>query len=318
VLSLHGTRLCVQEIVKSKGTSELYMSIWDWSELEECRSLIYPSMAACDVRSRYERWGGLPRYVLEKTSDDDQRALSRAIDKASMRLVREAAFGSSPNPRVSDLLLHTVVANDFVTISIEWASVWVFEKVFEKMLLEERESLLSFVRVARGPELGELGALRGRLWEGLCHRALAQGGIFAVRRLYPIEGKDEGGVTIAPCEVTRFYQKLSEARAFNASVYLRPHNMSQPGIDSIRQPGTLYQITSSTSHGINVKGLKEAMEVMQEPAQVTLYFVVPEDEFDKFRVNGIKNLRAAIKKEELSNLSLCVMKLTYDCLRETH
>jgi hypothetical protein len=51
------------------------MSIWDLSELEECRSLVYPSMAACDVRSRYGRWGGLPRYVLEKTSDDDQRAV---------------------------------------------------------------------------------------------------------------------------------------------------------------------------------------------------------------------------------------------------
>jgi hypothetical protein len=293
------------------------MSIWDLSELEECRSLVYPSMAACDVRSRYGRWGGLPRYVLEKTSDDDQRALSRAIDKSSMRLVRDAAFGLSPNPRVSDLLLHTIVANDFVTTSIEWASVWVFEKVFAKMLLEEREGLLSFVRVARGPELGELGALRGRLWEGLCHRALAQGGTFAVRRLYPVEGKDERDVTIAPCEFTHVYQNLSEARAFNASVYLRPHNMGQAAIDSIRQPATLYQITSSTSHGINLEGLKKVMEVMQEPAQATLYFVVPEEEFDKFSVNGIKDLQAGIKRKELQTLSLCVMKLTYDCLRET-
>jgi hypothetical protein len=158
-----------------------------------------PEVAACDVRSRCERWGGLPRCVLEKTSDEDQRALPRAVGKPSVRLVREAAFGPSPNPRVSDLLLHTVVANDFATTSTEWASAWVFEKVFAKVLLEEREGLLSFVRVARGPELGELGALRGRLWEGLCRRALAQGGTFAVRRLYPVEGKDERGVTTAPC-----------------------------------------------------------------------------------------------------------------------
>jgi hypothetical protein len=46
-------------------------------------------------------------------------------------------FEASPNPRVSDLLLHTVVADDFVTTRIEWASVWVFEKVLERLLLGE-------------------------------------------------------------------------------------------------------------------------------------------------------------------------------------
>lgn len=293
------------------------MSIWDWAELEECRSLVFPSLAACDVRSRYERWGGLPRYVLEKTSDIDQRALSRAIDRSSIRLVREAAFGASPDPRVSDLLLHTVVADDFVTTGMEWASVWVFEKFFEKALLEERESLLSFVRVARGPELG---SLRGRLWEGLCHRALAQGGTFATRRLYPVEGQDERrNMTIAPCESTHVYQNLSEARAFNASAYLRPYNMKQAAIDSIRQPATLYQITCSDCHGLKLKGLKQAMEVMEERTRVTLYFVVPEEAFDKFRVRDkdMDDLKAGVESGELPRLSLCVVKLTYNGLRET-
>jgi hypothetical protein len=73
----------------------------------------------------------------------------------------------------------------------------------------------------------------------------------------------------------------------------------------------------SNRHDTNLKGLKEAVEVMEEP-QVTLYFVVPDEDFDKFRVNGIEDLREEIKRKQLPDLSLCVMELTYDFLRKTY
>jgi hypothetical protein len=71
--------------MKSRGTSELDMSTLDWSELGECRSLVLPRLAARDVGSRCERWGGLPRYVLEKTIDDDEWAVP-AFEFAILRL----------------------------------------------------------------------------------------------------------------------------------------------------------------------------------------------------------------------------------------
>lgn len=157
------TGCCLQEIIKTKGYSEYYMSVWDWKEIDECRRLLYPTMPEEEVRSRYEQWGGLPRYVFDKIGVVDQLSLSKAIDKSSVQLVREAAFGASPNPQVSDRLLHTVVENDFVTTRMQWASTWVCEKCLERMLALEKDQLLAFVRVARGPELGPL---RGKLWEG--------------------------------------------------------------------------------------------------------------------------------------------------------
>jgi hypothetical protein len=301
----------VQEIVKSRGRAEYYMSIWDWAELEECRSLVFPSLAACDVRSRYEQWGGLPRYVLEKTSYIDQQALSRAINRSSIRLVREAAFWSSPNPRVSDLLLHTAVADDFVTTRMEWASAWVFEKFFEKALLEGMENLVSLLRVARGPERG---SLRGRLWEGLCHGALARGGNFSVRSLYPLKKDKKEKMTIKPCDITHVYDDLSEVRAFNATAYLRPSGQQQAAIDSIRQPSSLYQITTSTTHDVKPEGLRKAMDVMTGRRGVTLYFVVPEDSYPSFSVKNISTLIGQIERGQLPRVSLRVLEIRYDQL----
>ena len=175
----HSTLVAVpwswQELLKIKGFSEYFMSTWSLDELEECRRLLYPDMKANDVEERYDRWGGLPRYVLEKINDSEQKRLSSAIARSSVQLVREAVVGCSLLPSVSDLLLHTVVDDNFEDTRTEWASPWVCERFLEKALATEKESLISFVRVARGPELG---VLRGLLWEGLCHGRLAQGGTF--------------------------------------------------------------------------------------------------------------------------------------------
>ena len=164
-----------QELLKIKGFSNYFMSTWSLDELEECRGLLYPDMEASEVEERYDRWGGLPRYVLEKIDDDEQETLSAAIARSSVQLVREAMVGCSSLPSVSDLLLHTVVDDNFKHTRTEWASPWVCERFLEKALATEKEPLISFVRVARGPELG---VLRGLLWEGLCHGRLAQGGTF--------------------------------------------------------------------------------------------------------------------------------------------
>jgi hypothetical protein len=93
--------------------------------------------------------------------------------------------------------------------------------------------------------------------------------------------------------------------------------VGQAATDSTRQPATLYQVTSSTSHGTNLEGLKKVAEVTQEPAQATLYFAVPEEESGKFSVSGVKDLQAGVKRKELQTLNLRVTKLTYGCLRET-
>ena len=165
----------MQEILKVAGSEDYYMSTWSLDELEECRRRLYPDMKASDVRERYERWGGLPRYVLERLTPSAQSKLPASIGRSSVPLVKEAVFGCSSESSVSDLLLHMVADADFQDAGVEWASPWVCERFIEKALKVERESLISFVRVSRGPELG---VLRGRLWEGLCHGRLAQGGTF--------------------------------------------------------------------------------------------------------------------------------------------
>jgi hypothetical protein len=110
------------------------MSVWSWTELEDCRRFVFPSLPSTDVRSRYGRWGGLPRYVLEKIGKVDQLRLDEAINRSSIPLVEQAELGIFSNPEVTDLLLHRVVEDDFVTTRLEWASFWVVDRFIQKEL----------------------------------------------------------------------------------------------------------------------------------------------------------------------------------------
>lgn len=285
------------------------MSVWSWTELEECRRFVFPSLPSTDVRSRYERWGGLPRYVLQKIGKVDQLRLDEAINRSSVPLVQEAELGLSSHPEVSDLLLHRVVEDDFLTTRFEWASPWAAQRFLEKQLSLDRVRLTSFVRVARGTALG---GLRGNIWEGLCHEALARGGNFSMRSLYPPLKQDKRKMTVKPCDITHVYDDLSEVRAFNGTVYLRPSGQRQAAIDSIRQPSSLYQITTSTTHDVKLEGLTKAMDVMTGRRGSTLYFVVPEDSYTMFSVRNLTTLIGQIERGELPRLSLRVLGIRYD------
>lgn len=296
--------------MKSEGVSEYYMSVWSWTELEECRRFVFPSLPSTDVRSRYERWGGLPRYVLHKIGKVDQLRLDEAINRSSVPLVQEAEVGSSSHPEVSDLLVHRVVEDDFLTTRFEWASPWAAQRFLEKQLELDRVRLTSFL--AHGTALG---GVRGTLWEGLCHRALARGGKFSVRSLYPLKEDKNRKMTVKPCDITHVYDDLSEVRAFNATVYLRPSGQQQAAIDSIRQPSSLYQITTSTTHDVKLEGLRKAMDVMTDRRGVTLYFVVPEDSYPFFSVKSMTTLIEQIESGELPRLSLRVLEIRYGQVR---
>jgi hypothetical protein len=124
-------------------------------------------------------------------------------------------------------------------------------------------------------------------------------------------------MTIKPCDITHVYDDLSEVRAFKATVYLRPSAQQQAAIDSIRQPSSLYQITTSTTHDVKLEGLRKAMDVMRGRRGVTLYFVVPEDEYPLFSVKHMTTLIGQIERGELARLSLRVLEIRYDQLRKT-
>ena len=95
-------------------------------------------------------------------------------------------------------------------------------------------------------------------------------------------------ITIEPSSRSCIFYLWPEVKNLPHTVYSRPRIKNLPAVDSVMQPNKLYQITVSSSHTVNCKGLLEALSGMQDHIrQVRLFFVVPTDMFHSFRAQNI-------------------------------
>jgi hypothetical protein len=78
---------CYKEFLKGGNfiqAAKLVMPPWTYSEMLQLRNNLYAHLTECKVKQLYNRWGGVPRYVLYYANNDDQQQeLESAIDKCS-------------------------------------------------------------------------------------------------------------------------------------------------------------------------------------------------------------------------------------------
>ncbi len=265
---------------------------------------MYPGMQVADARSRFDRWGGIPRFVLEKLSVPNQSLLEQAIASATLPIIIDSVGRAFAHPEISHRILHLHVEADLVTTAVRWASLWVAEAVAMRLFEYEKNNLIAFLSAAAVDK--DLAGLRGVLWEGYCHRRLAAGGKFACRHLgtanKPVEGIAQD-ITIEPSTRSHIFDSWPEVKELPHTVYSRPRIKNLPAVDSAMQPNKLYQITVSSSHTVNCKGLHDALVGMQDDKRkVSLFFVVPTDKFLNFRTQnftqglGVAALRDQVKQ----------------------
>ena len=297
----------MQEVIKWVGFKMIYMPVWSLEELEKCRTAMYPEMAVADVRSRFDHWGGIPRFVLAKLDHADQRLLVQAISSATLPIIIQSVGQAFAHPEVSHRILHLHVEADFVTTTMRWASLWVAEEVAMRLFEYEKNNLITFLSAAAVDK--DLAGLRGVLWEGYCHRRLAAGGNFNCRHLgtktMPVDGTATV-ITIEPSSRSCIFDSWPEVKNLPHTIYSRPRIKKLPAVDSVMQPNKLYQITVSSSHTVNCKGLLEALSGMQDHiCQVCLFFVVPTDIFHSFRAQNIAQRQGVVAlRNEVQQLVL--------------
>lgn len=119
---------------------------------------------------------------------------------------------------------------------------------------------------------------------------------------------------MAPCDVIQTYRELGEVGNVTSTTYLRPRDLQQAAVDSLRQPSTLFQITSAETHALNIRGLKEVLDVLRDPANARLFFVVPPPLLDSFRLEGKKELSSAVRQGHLPLLCMYVLQIEYEFL----
>ncbi|CAJ0751810.1 24068_t:CDS:1, partial [Entrophospora sp. SA101] len=248
-----------KEFDKMVGTTIRLMPVWSWNEVNECRIGMFNHLED-------SRWGGIPRFILEKALDSSQQNhLEDAISKSNGRLfefVGEIDHADDVSHRI--IHIHTNLPDEdggeneeseeapYIQKFIRFASEWVAEKVMDKLERNYSQQLRNFV-IASSSE-NEYSTLRGVIFEQIAHRILQKGGTFNIRPL-------ESDITSSTIEIPeRIKLVFNDINKIEEGKYCQPIQKNFTSVDAVVAPDTLFQMTASKIHPINMNGMKKLVE----------------------------------------------------------
>ena len=286
--------------LKATASTIRYLPPWSWDEIEACHALLYaddPDRPLAEVSDAFERWGGIPRFVLEKLRDGAaQLELQKAIASTGNvdSLVRSVGQIDSA-PESSHRVLHMMTSKPYIDVDLQFGSEYIQACVTELLLDQQRADLNRFVMRGTNPLYG---TIRGKCFEVLAHEQLVSGGEFPTRMLT----SSTGGRS------TRLFQRTTSQRFPGnrpedlvalrnepAGGYWRPPALNFPVIDALMLPNILFQMTVSEKHDVDESKLKIILGALSLDS-AELLFVVPPDKFTVFQAYKFKD----------SNLAKCI------------
>jgi hypothetical protein len=276
--------------LKAVGSTIRYMPVWSWDEIHACHTLLYandPTRPLAEVVAAYERWGGVPRFVLEKLRDKAaQGELDAAIATADLGVVDRCTGEVDSAPETSHRLLHILTQRPYIEKSIAFGSAHIANVVLSKLLQQQRVQLAAFLSSSAGDST--TSGLRGVLFEAFAHRALRAGGTFRMRRL---DGSAEEVLQLEGCSGLRLLNRAEDLTGLPSGLYCQPTAGNFPAVDAVRLPNTLFQMTVSLSHPVKQAALAAVLQQLPEASSYELFFVVPEDIFGAFGAQNYLNAR---------------------------
>ena len=270
-----------KNFLKLRCSTARYMPVWSYAEIEQCRNLLFEvTVTAAKSRELFVRWGGVPRYVLEKAHDSyTQQSLDDALSLADFSTLIAAAGSLDLADTNSHRLMHIIVNDSYEREYTTFASEFIADQVISGASTERLGKMTAFL--AGSQNFGVLGALRGHLFEAFAHNAILCGGDFEVRSL---GNSPTGDPTITFSQSTKkWFSASGELKNFGESDYCRPISKNFGVVDAIRMPCSLLQMTVSATHGINERLLGNLLDSLAEASEYVLYFVVPDTMFDDFK-----------------------------------
>ena len=254
-----------------------YMPVWSKEELSTCRSKLYKSVTEEVMESRYLKWGGIARYVLKYALDPDQQALLNvALDISNIDSVVESLGRSGEKADASSRLIHRSVMDGFHSGPYEFASAYVVDEIYNRVYAKDRSHLIRFLSATEG--IGETGQLRGILFEKHAHTVIVKGGLFKIRDLHT---KMVSTLKL-PNDLTSFLFSNNSQIENATNCYFRPVSKIFESVDSFIKPDLLFQMTGAKNHPCKQTGLRDVLNILDNPSNPVLYFVVPPDLFDSF------------------------------------
>jgi hypothetical protein len=277
-----------------------YLPVWSWEEIDTCRRLIYPHDPVRTperVLEAYSRWGGIPRFVLEKLADvSAQQELPKAISRCNLAALSSAVGALDSAAETSHRVLHLLTSAPYVEVQIDFGSDFIRARIADLLLSRQKTELFSFVTRVSDPVYAQL---RGCFFEALAHERLAAGGTFPTRLLIPRVAGLQGqlpvtsSLTLGQMQTQRFPGTDPSALRLLLSCapgdYCRPLADTFPVLDALILPNVLLQMTVSDSHSVNEAKLAGILDALKITGTVELLFVVPPDKYNEFKAYNFKD-----------------------------
>jgi len=291
---------------KSPGCRRLFFPVFSADEIDALRTVCFPSLDVGGVMQRYERWGGVPRYVLGNLDAASQRMLESAIGAASLDSLAIAMRSEAlEEADVSHRLVHFKVRGEldefddndprlpdyFDAARTELASAYVVRRLHDEALESDALRLAFFLTSTSAHP--SAAALRGNLFETHALQVLSLGGDFDVR--YLSGPRAQGGATslrLRPAD-QRWFFDVGEVgglpRAQRDTLLLRPKSKGFAAIDAVLQDCVFANTTINVEHTIPLvgklrRGLTATLDAfgLGVEGDITFCWVVPHDVFPRF------------------------------------
>ena len=290
-------------ILKAIGATIRYMPVWSWEEIETCHALLYaddPERPLKEVEQAYTRWGGIPRYVLEKLRDPSiQNELGRSVSRSDMAKLTAAVGELEAADDLSHRVLHIAVTRPYINTTVVFGSSTIANLVLTKLESQDSDRLVSFLRYAVSDPT--IAGFRGMVFEAYAHRALRAGGTFQVRRLTAADGDETSTIELKLDSELRLLKTVNDLGACPAGAYCQALAQNFPVVDAAVLPSQLFQMTVSPKHGVSRAGLRRVLGLLPAAPRYDLFFVVPDELFDRLGIQrydgGLGANRSAEQKQ---------------------
>jgi hypothetical protein len=223
------------------------MPTWTVDEIMKCRLQIFSDQSDNSeeaVKNRFSRWGGIPRYVLQKTDEEDQMLISDALAECSISELVSSISNLSSARKASHRLLHMTVQQNYMQGPVRFASQWVEEQAISKYSQSKQQEVHDVMAASGGePTVAEF---RGKLWKRHAHCKLQSGGRFLCRNLS--DGSDVFEIELPHSDKSVSIWDHTEIAQLEDAVYAWGRSKTFPAVDAVIQPDKLFQITVSSNH----------------------------------------------------------------------
>jgi hypothetical protein len=277
IISTSPRRDMVNDFKKPPVPQIFYMPIWTEAELDTI-ALLFPH--ATQWRERFEILGGIPRHVLEDTTQSPKLMLESACKKCSLDdCIREIGMDSAitDKSKVIHSLVHMTSDPPFTNSSVCYASPTALNIIVKYRGDEAKCRMRTLLSACNRNPL--TAALCGYVFEQYAIELLEKGGKFPSRQLFHGNKKikpNDGTLDILPSTKIVAERVLPSHTLHQLYV---PKAKNYAAIDAWIPGVGAFQITVGENHELNGRVEKDLAELGEAKR---LYWVLPPEHYHSF------------------------------------